>query len=169
MRTEWRAARLKTNNGKKRSRFMGFFRKRSFQQALIAVVTILIAAVIIVDGSIPRRYKLSLGERSDYDITAPREIYNVYLTEKLAEEAASEVPPVMMRLENVTIDTINTTNELINEVGDARQSIDKNIREQGIAKTSEEYGAILEQERVKAAEQLEIKLKSYGIPFQKNR
>lgn len=160
---------MKTNNGKKRSRFMGFFGKRSFQQALIAVVTILIAAVIIVDGSIPRRYKLSLGERSDYDITAPREIYNVYLTEKLAEEAASEVPPVMMRLENVTIDTINTTNELINEVGDARQSIDKNIREQGIAKTSEEYGAILEQERVKAAEQLEIKLKSYGIPFSKEQ
>jgi putative nucleotidyltransferase with HDIG domain len=165
MYTEWRAARLKTDNGKKRSRFMGFFRKRSFQQALIAAVTILVAAVIIVDGSIPRRYKLSVGEMSGYDITAPREIYNVYLTEKLAEEAASEVPPVMMRLENVTIDTINTTNEIINEIEDARLSIDKNIREQGIAETSEEYGPILEQERAKAVGQLDIKLKSYGIPF----
>lgn len=148
---------------------MGFFRKRSFQQVLIAAATILIATVIIVDGSIPRRYKLSAGERSDYDITAPREIYNIYLTEELAEEAASEVPPFMMRLENVTIDTINTTNELINEVADARQSIDKNIREQGITETSEEYGAILEQERVKAVEQLDMKLKSYGIPFSKEQ
>lgn len=156
---------MKANNKKKRSKLMDFFRKRKFQQALVAVLTVLISAAIVVDGSIPRKYKLSVGERSDYDITAPREIYNVRLTEKLAEEAAEKVPPVMMRLDDVTIDIVNTANELINDVKDACLDIDKNLREQGITMQSEEYWAALETEQANAVDWLDKRLKGYGIPF----
>ncbi|MGI6669427.1 MAG: HD family phosphohydrolase [Acetivibrionales bacterium] len=154
---------MKASKKEKRSRFMDFFRKKSFQQALVAVLTTLISAVIVVDGSIPKKYKLSVGEKSDYDITAPREIYNVLLTEKLAEEAAGKVPPVMVRLENVTIDIINTANDLINDVKEARQGIDKNLREQGINADSEEYESVLEMERANAMDWLDTRFQGYGI------
>ncbi|MGE5614874.1 MAG: HD family phosphohydrolase [Bacillota bacterium] len=160
---------MKANKEEKRSRLKDFFRRRAFQQTLVAVLTILISAVIVIDGSIPRKYKLSEGEKSAYDITAPREIYNILLTEKLAGEAAEKVPPVMMRLENVTIDIINTANELINDVNEARQNIDKNLQERGITMLSEEYETALETERANAVEWLDARLKVYGIPFSREQ
>lgn len=150
---------------RRRVQLRSFLRNRTFQHVLIAAVTILVAVVITENGAVPKKYKLTLGERSQYDIMAPRDIENTFLTEKLAREAADKVPPVMQRLESVPIDIINTANEFTNEVKSARQGIDKNLQEQGITKKDESYQQILEQERMKASQALGGSLKRYNIPL----
>lgn len=157
---------MKAMNKKKNSRQLrGYLKNRTLQQVFIVMITILIAVIIIENGAAPKKYKLNLGELSNYDITAPRDIENIFLTEKLAEEAAGKVPPVMLRLESVPIDIINMANEFTNEVKYERQSIDKNLQELGVTKKSEDYQLSLEQEQLKAVEMLKIKIKKFNVPL----
>ena len=142
-----------------------YFKSKAIQRALISAVTIIIAFFIIENGASPKKYKLSVGERSNYDITAPREIENHYLTEQLAEEAANAVPPVMMKLENVPIDTLNLSSEFFSEIITSRQSIINNLQEQGVTKNDENYVRILELEQTSAVGELELRLKRFNMPL----
>jgi membrane-associated HD superfamily phosphohydrolase len=146
-----------------------FLRNRLFQKLVITVVTILTASLLIVNGAAPKKYRLELGGKSGYDITAPRDIENEYLTKKLADEAAAKVPPVMTRLESVPIDVINSANDFINEIKNARLGVDRNLQEQGITKKDENYKQMLEQERNIAAINLKIKLARFNVPYPANR
>lgn len=153
-------------NRKSNQRFIkSYVKNKTFQRVLIGLATIIIAFVIIENGAVPKKYKLSLGERSNYDISAPRDIENAYLTSKLAEAAADAVPPVMLRLENVPIDIINMADEFINEVKNSRQGIDKNLQEQGVTKKDSNYVQILELEQATAIEELELRLKQFNVPL----
>ena len=142
-----------------------YLKNKTIQRVLIGLVTILIAYLILEKGAIPKKYKLSLGERSNYDITAPRDIENTYLTIKLAEATANSVPPVMSRLESVPLDIINLANEFINEVKNSRQDINKNLHDQGITKKSKDYQQILKLEQTASIDKLETKLKQFNIPL----
>ena len=100
---------------------------------LIGLVTIAIAVFVIENAAVPKKYRLETGMRSNFDITAPRDIENTILTEKLAEEEAEKISPVMLRLESVPIDIINSVNEFINNVRDARQRAGVTVQEQDSA------------------------------------
>lgn len=153
------------DKGSKGRQIGNILRNKLFQKLVITFVTVLTAALLIENGSAPIKYKLDLGGKSAYDITAPRDIENRYMTEKLAKEAADKVPPVMTRLDNVPIDVINNANDFINEIKNARLNIDKRLQEQGITKRSKNYAEILEQERSSAAEELKSKLKRFSVPL----
>lgn len=148
-----------------RRHIKSYLKNKTFQRVIIGLVTIIVAFVIIENAAVPKKYKLSLGQRSDFDITAPRDIENTFLTIKLAETAAEEVPPVMLRLEGVPIDIINIADEFINEVKNSRQGIDKNLQELGVTKKSKDYEKILELEQAMAIEELELKLKQFKVPL----
>lgn len=150
---------------KRRRQLVNFFRNKAFQRTLITVLTVVAAIFIIESISLPKKYKLSPGEKSGYDITAPRDIENTYLKEKLAKEAMDKAPPVMLRLANVPIDIINTVNEFINEIRGVRQGIDKSLQEKGVTKTDAAYEQVLEQERTNAAAVFGIKMQKYGMTF----
>lgn len=147
------------------SKLKSFFRNKTFQQALIAITTIMIAALIIENGAAPKKYKLVEGEKSNFDITAPRDIENKLLTEKLAIEAANNVKPVMMRLEDVPIDIINSANEFVDKVKSARQGVERNLQELGVTKRDANYQHLLEQEQAKMIEVLDMDIKNTGIPL----
>ena len=132
---------------------------------LIGLVTVMIAFVIVENGAVPKKYKLSLGERSGYDITAPRDIENTILTVQMAEAAADAVPPVMLRLENVPIDMINTASEFIKEIENARKGIERSLQDQGITRKSKNYSEKLELEQAIAIKQLEQRLGQYNVPL----
>lgn len=149
----------------KRRNIKSYFKNKTFQKILIAVITIMIAVLIIENGAVPKKFKLVVGERSPYDISAPRDIENLLLTEKMAEEAANNVTPVMTRLENVPIDIINSANEFTNEVKSARQSVERNLQELGVAKKDDNYEQLLEQEQLKAVEVLGLNIRDLGIPL----
>ncbi len=70
-----------------------------FQRVIIGVVSLLSVFVMISGGAAPKRYKLTLGVPSGFDISAPRDIENVLKTEALAMERVKEVPPVIRELE----------------------------------------------------------------------
>lgn len=156
---------LTKNSKNNRRQIKSYLRNKTFQRVLIGIVTIIIAFVIIENGAVPKKYKLSLGERSNYDITAPRDIENTILTIRMAEAAANAVPSVMLRLESIPIDIINTADEFINEVKNSRQSIDKNLQEQGVTKKSKDYKQLLELEQVKSTENFELKIIKFKVPL----
>jgi len=147
------------------SKLKRFIKNKSFQQALIAIATIIIAAFIIENGAAPKKYKLVEGEKSNFDITAPRDIENKLLTEKLAVEAANNVKPVMTRLEDVPIDIINSANEFTDKVKSAKQGVERNLQELGVTKRDSNYQRILEQEQAKMIEVLDENIKNMGIPL----
>lgn len=151
------------NKKKSKRQLLSFFKNKTIQRVLIGLITIAISAVIIVNGAAPKKYRLELGERSKYDITAPRDIENVMLTEKFAGEAAENVTPVMERLDSVSIDIINTVNEFFNDIRSARQSLSSSLMEQGISSENENYQELLDQERTEAADVLALRMKDHGI------
>lgn len=157
---------MKTGEKKQNRRnIKSYFKNKTFQKILIAAVTIMTAVVIIENGAVPKKFKLVVGERSPFDISAPRDIENLLLTEQMAEEAANNVIPVTTRLESVPIDIINSANAFINEVKGARQSVEGNLQEQGITKKDDNYQLLLEQEQLKAVEVFELNIRYLGIPL----
>lgn len=157
------------NKKNSRRQIKSCLRNKAFQRVLIGIVTILVAFIILENGSIPKRYRLNLGQRSNYDISAPRDIENIYLTTMRAEEAAAAVPPVVMRLESIPIDIINLTDEFINEIENSRQIINKNLQEKGITKKDKDYSQALELEQKSAVEELELSLKQYNVPLSREQ
>ena len=83
------------------------------------------------------------------------------LTEKLAEEAAAGVPPVMMRLDDVPIDIINAVNEcLILSVRRGRKWTCLYGRTNGM--DGENFAGIAEQE-AEAVDYLMVRMNGLGI------
>mgnify|MGYP003877620587 CR=1 FL=1 len=138
-------------------------KNKSIQRTFIIFVTIILSFVIIENGAAPKKYRLTLGEKSRYDIMAPRDIVNVLLTEKIAREAADNVPPVMERLDDVPIDIINTANNFIDQIRDARSDMENSIKERGVSKGTARYNDLLEQMSTEAAEALLLKLNQLNI------
>ena len=142
-----------------------FFKNKSFQRTFIGILTVIIAFAIVESGAAPKKYKLVLGEKSPYDITAPRDIENRLKAGKLAEEAANAVPSVMIRLDNVAIDILNLTDDFFSTVEDARKGVEKSLRDQKITNKDKDYDKKLELEQAIGADRLEENLLQYKVPL----
>lgn len=85
---------------KKKAKTIGqVFQNDMFQRVFIGVFSLLAVFVMISNSAAPKRYKLTLGAPSGFDINAPRDIENTMKTEELAMERVKEVPPVIRELE----------------------------------------------------------------------
>jgi len=142
-----------------------FLENKTFQKLFIGFLTVLISFALVENGAVSKKYKLVLGEPSGYDITAPRDIENKLLTVRQAELVAEAVSPVMLRLENVPLDTINTADEFINEIEKSRINIERRLKELGITPKTEGYQQALELEQQREIEQLEIKIAQFNVPL----
>lgn len=159
---------LRVKNKKQKSRnklLKNFPKNKSLHRSIICVVTVFLAFLLVESSAAPKRYKLALGEKSNYDITAPRDIENTMLTAELAKKASEAITPVMKRLENVPIDVLNKTDEFINVIKNCRQSIEKNLQEQGVNIRSRNYKDILALEQERAEKELEQIKTDYGVPL----
>jgi hypothetical protein len=157
---------LRVKNKKQKSRnklLKNFLKNKSLHRAIICLVTIFLAFLLVESSAAPKRYKLALGEKSNYDIMAPRDIENTMLTAELAEKASDAIAPIMKRLENVPLDVLNKTDEFINVIKNCRQSVDKNLQEQGISERNRNYNEILALEQEKAVKELEQRKTEYGV------
>jgi putative nucleotidyltransferase with HDIG domain len=90
---------MSKNKDKKNGMIGQVFRNDVFQRILIGIISLLAAFIMISDGSAQKRYKLTLGTASGYDIQAPRDIENTMKTEEMALEKAKELPPVIKKME----------------------------------------------------------------------
>jgi membrane-associated HD superfamily phosphohydrolase len=135
-----------------------------YQRVFILIITIILAFMIIENGSAPKRYKLYLGEASRYDITSPRDIENKLKTEQVAKAAAEAVPPIMKRLGDVPIDVLNDCDNLFVKMDEARDSVLLSLQGQGITSKSSNYRKKLENEQAYAAKKLKTTMNEYKIP-----
>ena len=112
------------------------FKNKHLQRVFIASITIMLSFLIVLNGATPKRYRLTLGEKSVYDIHSPRDIENVLKTEENAIKAASEVLPDMMEDRNASIEVINNVIFLRTSIEKAKrdykagiESIESNLEE----------------------------------------
>ena len=105
--------------------FKNYFKDKRIQRIIIAVVTVFVAYTIVLNGATPKKYKLELNGKSDYDITAPRDIKNTILTEEKARKVAEAEVGDMKEIRNASIDVINTTVDFINLIERARKTQNK--------------------------------------------
>ncbi|AEV68083.1 putative domain HDIG-containing protein [Acetivibrio clariflavus DSM 19732] len=106
-----------------------YFKDKRIQRIMIAVITVLVAYAIVLNGATPKKYKLKLGEKSEYDITAPRDIKNTILTEQNARRIAEAEAGDMKEIKNASIEVINKTVDFISFIEKYRKNADKKIRE----------------------------------------
>lgn len=121
-----------------------YFKNRAFQCFLIGFLTLLISYIIVLNGALPKKYKLSVGMISLYDITAPRNIENTVLTEERARKLAESVPPVIIKNDNVTVEVLNSVDDFFYSLENIRSQyrISKNAQ----SKVDENILKILEEE-----------------------
>jgi putative nucleotidyltransferase with HDIG domain len=70
-----------------------------FQRMVIGIVSLLSVFIMISSAAAPKRYKLTVGAVSGFDIEATRNIENTMKTEELALEQVKELTPVIRELE----------------------------------------------------------------------
>lgn len=102
----------KSKRARKKFRIPGL-NKNQFNRVIIGVTTLVISFVIIQNGAAPKKYDINLGEISQYDITATRDVENEILTLRRAEEAAAAESPVLKRDNSVPIDVISKLDDFL--------------------------------------------------------
>ncbi len=135
-----------------------YIKDKRIQRIIIAVLTIVLACGVVLNGATPRKYKLALNGKSDYDITAPRDIVNTIITEKNARAAADAEPADMTEIRNASIEVINNTVDFIGLIERSRKSVEKKIEQtlnKGDQKYSEKVLDIQEEEAAKLNKDIE--------------
>ena len=94
--------RVVSKNKKTGKRQFVFLKSMSFQRFIALLITFLALASMVAYKAAPKKYKLAVGDISQYDINAPRDIENTVKTRENAELKAAELEPVV-----VTIDGAN--------------------------------------------------------------
>lgn len=110
-----------------------------FQKIFIIAVAIIAAFFIILTGAAPKKYKLVLGQKSPYDITAPRDIVNKTKVEEKAKAAEASISAVIKEdstaLLNMFVDIDNFVTKLTSAINEMKE----NIEQSGISKDVPEY------------------------------
>lgn len=88
-----------------------YFKSDSFQRIMIVIATWLVLSSVLAYETAPKKYKLQVGDVSQFDIQAPSDLKNVLKTRQNAEEKASELPPVVITIENANSDMLNDSYE----------------------------------------------------------
>lgn len=86
-------------NKKNRNRQIVFVKNVSFQRLLALLIAFLALASMVAYEAAPKKYKLAVGDVSQYDINAPRDIENTIKTRQNAEQKAAELKPVVVSIE----------------------------------------------------------------------
>ncbi|NLM26924.1 MAG: HDIG domain-containing protein [Clostridiaceae bacterium] len=118
-----RGVAVKTDKKKKKTGFGQVFKNDIFQRLLIGIVSLLAVFAMISSGAAPKRYKLTLGMRSEFDIRAPRDIENTMKTEELALEKVKEIPPVIRELENANTKMLGEIYDFFDDLENIRTDL----------------------------------------------
>ncbi len=135
-------------------RIVRLFEKDRFQRVLIGVFTVIVAFCIIATSALPKKYKLKAGDKSPYDIVAPRDIENKMLTDENRKAAIDAIAPEMKVNGAASIEVISNANEFLNVIDVDRNSVQKSLQNQGITSRDRTYRSRLAVEQAVAANKL---------------
>ena len=96
----------KKTRKKKDVKFVKLIKSNPFQRMIVLIITWLILSTLVAYEAAPVKYKLEVGDISQYDIQAPRDIENTLKTRQNAEEKASKLAPVVIDIENANSDML---------------------------------------------------------------
>ena len=72
----------KKNRKKLEFKLFKLIKRKSFQRLLSIGITLLALSAVVAYGAAPVKYKLNVGDISQYDIQAPRDINNTLKTKQ---------------------------------------------------------------------------------------
>ncbi|WP_024834744.1 HD family phosphohydrolase [Ruminiclostridium josui] len=150
---------------KTNSRLKKITRNFAFQRAFLVIITVLISFILIQTGALPKKYRLSVGDVSTYDITAPRDLVNEVLTEKNRISARDSVEPVTKEDTKAFVEVIYKKDDFFKAVSSARDSIDRYLRQLGVSTNSRDYDVYLKQAREEAINSLTQHVSQLNIPL----
>lgn len=99
--------------------------KHRGSRLIAAIIALLIAVSMILFvyyASIPKKYDLAVGDASPYDITAKRSIRDMTETDLRAQNAAAQVPDVMLR-STVISDTVRSNIDIFFSETDSARAL----------------------------------------------
>jgi len=154
--------RIKANKSGNSSILRVYFKDKHLQRVFIVIVTVILAFLIVLYGATPKRYRLTLGEKSNYDIIAPRDIVNTVKTEENAKKAAEEVTPDMKEIRNASIEVINSVISLKSFIEKSQKDYKAALGSISTSSNSE-YKELAQKELEKASESLKENMNELGI------
>lgn len=131
----------KDNREKEANWLVQFLKGQKFKNTLGSVACILICYVIIISAVIPKKYDVKPGEKSNYDINAPRNTVNMVLTQKRAEEMRDQVQPVIVRTD-IAPEKLNFVTDIFIEIRSHRNNLASAVTAKEYDITGFQKGAI---------------------------
>ncbi len=99
-----------------------------FQKVLVCIVAVLVIFIAVSNAAAPKKYKLTMGNPSPFDIDATRDIENTMKTQQNAENEAELLEPIVKRKEAISTEVLNNAYSFFAEVQKARNTIDVNLQ-----------------------------------------
>ena len=156
-------------NKKNRNKLNKIARNINVQRVFLVIVTVLIAFFIIESGAQPTKYKLSVGDVSMHDITAPRDIVNEVLTEQNRQAAMENVAPVTKEDTKAFMEVILKNDDFFKAVASARISVERYVKDMGVSIRDENYAQYVKDAQESAIAGLSSKVKTQGITLSQNQ
>lgn len=118
-----------TEENKQREYKQSLLLNKTFHKFAIALIVLIVSWIVVVNGAEPRKYQLNEGDKSNYTITAPREIMDKSKTKENQEAAAARVTPKYTRDESAInkifgiIDNVIKRVKEINSLGNNSETV----------------------------------------------
>ena len=135
------------NSSKKNQKLFKVLRISSM--VLLAVLMV----AIVYFGSLPKKYDVYQGQTSEYDITASRSVTDSYETERRALLAKSEIAPVYVISEDVSLANTNLVEEFFHYCSELRKG---NVDEMGMVIRNKQEMADLLNSAIKVSYNFEL-------------
>jgi membrane-associated HD superfamily phosphohydrolase len=97
-------------------------KQRVIKDVLVYIGTVFFCYAIILTAVMPKKYDIKPGERSTYDIYAPRNVVNMVLTQKRAEEMRNQIQPVVVRTD-ISSEQLNTVTDIFMSIRNLRNEM----------------------------------------------
>ena len=99
-----------------------YIKNDKIQKYLILIGTLILSFCIVFSGAMPKKYRLNLGDISEYDITAPREVENEVKTRENRELAYKNELPDMKEDKITSIEIVSNIDEFLTIIKNERAS-----------------------------------------------
>lgn len=98
-----------------------------FQRVLSFVLAVIAVFACVSRGTVPKRYRIEIGDVSQVDIIAPRDIINNLKTEQMAEAKAALLPPVIQTIDRANVEMINDTHATFDKLISAMVDVQERL------------------------------------------
>lgn len=135
---------------------------------IISIITTIITFILIYSAVLPEKYALVEGEKSYYDIVAPRDSVNIQKATDEATVAASNVQPVTTLINDVVFQSLDTLDKFFTIIEADTQRPLNALNDKGIPTTDKNYNKFLDEEKNLAADDTIAQFATLNVTINKD-